>query len=126
MVKSRDTAQRMVPTVKNTREMTRSCCRPKVWLMDAMTGWKMAEVRRYDVPAQKASTDDPFTCYLRQHSNEDGSIKSYHQRYEGETDHDEPLVLSGFPRVRYWYYFFALGFHIDVSICLLSWMFSCW
>jgi hypothetical protein len=38
-----------------------SCCRPNVWLMEAMTGWKMAEVSRYDVPAQKASTDVPFS-----------------------------------------------------------------
>jgi hypothetical protein len=38
--------------VKKTSEVMRSCWRPNCRLIDAMTGWKMAEVRRYDVPAQ--------------------------------------------------------------------------
>jgi hypothetical protein len=61
MVKSFDTAQRIVPTVKKRRETMSSCCRPNIWLIEAMTGWNMAEVRRYDVPAQKASTEVPLS-----------------------------------------------------------------
>jgi hypothetical protein len=46
IVKSLDTEHKIVPTVKKTNERTSSCCRPNVLLMDAMTGWNMAEVRR--------------------------------------------------------------------------------
>ena len=48
-----------VPAVKKVNEMISICCLPKRADNDAMTGWKMAEVRRYDVPAQKASTEVP-------------------------------------------------------------------
>jgi hypothetical protein len=53
--------KRHVPIVKNRSAMMRSCCRPKSAEIDAMTGWEMAEVRRYDVPVQKASTEVPFS-----------------------------------------------------------------
>jgi hypothetical protein len=47
--------------VKKSSEVMRSCCRPKTAEIDAMTGWKMAEVSRYDVPVQKASAAVPFS-----------------------------------------------------------------
>jgi hypothetical protein len=48
-----------LPTVKKRSDAMRSCCRPKTADIDAITGWKMAEVRRYDVPVQKASAEVP-------------------------------------------------------------------
>jgi hypothetical protein len=47
--------------VKNSNETISSCWRPNTWLIDAITGWNIAEVRRYEVPAQKASTDVPLS-----------------------------------------------------------------
>jgi len=57
--------------VKKRSEVMRSCCRPKTADIDAMTGWKMAEVRRYDVPVQNASAEVPssfcaITCGVYQ------------------------------------------------------------
>lgn len=49
--------------VKKSREVMRSCCRPKTAETDAITGWKMAEVSRYDVPVQKASAAVPFSFW---------------------------------------------------------------
>ena len=48
-------AQRRVPSVKNPREMRSISLRPKRSETAPMNGWKTADVRRYDVPAQKAS-----------------------------------------------------------------------
>jgi hypothetical protein len=47
--------------VKKRSEAMRSSCRPKTAEIDAMTGWKIAEVRRYDVPVQKASAEVPLS-----------------------------------------------------------------
>lgn len=45
-VKSQATVHRMMPTVKQTREMRSNCWRPQKWESEATTGWKTAEVRR--------------------------------------------------------------------------------
>lgn len=83
-----------------------------------MIGWLTAEVRRYEVPAQKASTAEPLSecaisfcrsaatpkaCSAKklatywQDRDKDGRIERDHQRHEAQADHDKPLVLGGHP-----------------------------
>lgn len=42
----------------------RSCWRPKNSETEAMTGWKTALERRYDVPVQNASMAVPFSDWV--------------------------------------------------------------
>lgn len=53
----------LLPAAKKSREQRRSCCRPNKADIDAITGWKIAEVRRYEVPAQKASAEVPLSFW---------------------------------------------------------------
>lgn len=46
--------QRTVPTVNKTNDMVRQMGRPKISLIEAMTGITTALTRRYEVPTQKA------------------------------------------------------------------------
>ena len=57
--KSCATAQRAVPKVKRTMDVTSSRWRPKQEEAAAITGWQTADVRRYDVPVQNVSAADP-------------------------------------------------------------------
>ena len=116
--KSWATAQRAVPKVNSTSEAISCRCRPKDSETDAMTGWLTAEVRRYEVPTQKASTDEPASacamffrrsaasekaCWGRQPAthredgDEDGCVERDHQRHEAQAEHDEPFVLGRRP-----------------------------
>jgi hypothetical protein len=49
----------IVPIVKMTRAQRRTGLRPKMWLKEAQLGWKTVDVRRKEVPAQKASMAVP-------------------------------------------------------------------
>lgn len=66
-VKPMEAEQRIIPTVKKIRDAISICCRPNVWLIEVMTGRKMAEVKRYEVPAQNASTDVPSSLCAISH-----------------------------------------------------------
>ncbi len=58
-VKSLARAQSSAPAEKKSSASRSSCRLPKLSDRAAMNGWKTALVRRYDVPAQKASEADP-------------------------------------------------------------------
>jgi hypothetical protein len=59
-LKSFATTHMILPMVNKVSEKRRRDCLPNWAEMDAMTGWKTALVRRYEVPAQNASVDVPF------------------------------------------------------------------
>ena len=50
----------MAPTRNRTRATMMTGRRPKMCEKEAKEGWKMVEVRRKDVPAQKASMAVPL------------------------------------------------------------------
>jgi hypothetical protein len=52
----------IVPTVNKVIDDKSSSRRPNISERVERKGWKMAEDRRYDVPAQKASMADPFNA----------------------------------------------------------------
>jgi len=52
-------AQSAVPMVKKSTETMSISLRPKMSDRAAMKGWQTAQARRYEVPAQNASVDDP-------------------------------------------------------------------
>jgi hypothetical protein len=58
-VKSRATQAIRLPAVKKAKDKTRSNWRPKISERAAMEGWNIAQVRRYDVPAQNVSVAVP-------------------------------------------------------------------
>ena len=57
-----ETDATMAPTKKKTRATMITGLRPKICEKEAKLGWKMVEVRRKDVPAQKASIAVPLSC----------------------------------------------------------------
>ena len=59
VVKELAQAQTIEEIMKRTREGTSSSRRPKISLRAAINGWTTAEVRRKEVPAQKASLAEP-------------------------------------------------------------------
>jgi hypothetical protein len=54
------TEEMTAPIVNNPRAANRTGLRPMMWEKDAHDGWNTVEVRRNDVPAQKASTAVPL------------------------------------------------------------------
>lgn len=120
-VKSCASAQKAVPKVKETIDARSSRWRPKEDEAPAITGWKTAEVRRYEVPVQNVSAVDPWSecdisyvpyvsgaiergssCTIahRQSRHQDRSIERDHKGHKAQADHDEPLLALWLPYVQ--------------------------